>query len=67
MFYIFDFKDCSINSECVCVCLGIVMCVGAGTACHGVPVEVRGQLSGVASLLPPWNLGIELRSLCLQS
>lgn len=38
------------SRSCVCVCLPFI-CVG-----------VRGQVSGIGSLLPLWVLGIELRS-----
>lgn len=30
--------------------------------CHAVLVEVSGQLLGIGLLLPPWVLGIKLRS-----
>lgn len=36
--------------------------IGVWHACHSVPVEVRGQLAGVGSLLSLSILGYELRT-----
>jgi hypothetical protein len=44
----------------VCVC-AVCMIVWV-PACHGVCMEVRGHLSGIGSLLPPWFVQVELRS-----
>lgn len=43
------------------------MCVGLWKgAYYSIHVEVRGQLSGVGSLLLPWALGKKHGSLCLR-
>lgn len=53
---------------CVCVCEGVCMgtWLGWGHLCHSEPREVRGQLYGVSSVLPPlcglWGLELGLPS-----
>lgn len=50
---------------CVCVCFSVYFIVCACVQVfHGVHVELKGQLPGASSLLPPcdWLLKIKLRS-----
>ena len=49
---------------CVCMCVCVYVCVYV-CVCHSACAEVRGQLYGVASLLPI-SLGIKVKSAPVQ-